>query len=98
MAAGRVRRAAEQAREIGHWRRLLLLYGQHDGSCAAVLPVDPRPECDCGFAQVFDPLTTNVVSENSGAGEAGGLMALPEKPKCAICSGAHATAVCTNDC
>jgi hypothetical protein len=49
---GAVRPAVERARQVGHWRRLLAIYGDHLPWCASLRSVD-TPDgtlaCDCGF-------------------------------------------------
>lgn len=52
-----VRTAVEQARAIGHWRRLLSIFGAHLPGCETLAhPDDGRMAgmyCNCGFVDAF---------------------------------------------
>lgn len=49
-----VARLAEKAKEIGHWRRLLHLYGGHRSDCTVFDEKALPPICSCGFERAFD--------------------------------------------
>ena len=49
-----VRQARQDASDIGHWRRIVALYGDHLEACAIRRPDEQAGGCDCGFAQAFE--------------------------------------------
>lgn len=48
-----VRKAIAEARAIGHWRRILAIYGDHLDECATRRLFAGTPSCDCGWAEAF---------------------------------------------
>lgn len=46
-----IREAVEVASSIGHWRRILAIYGDHLPACAK----RRGGECDCAWDRAFDP-------------------------------------------
>lgn len=44
-----VRASVEQANAVGHWRRVLAIYGDHLPTCAA----RDGDACNCGWTEAF---------------------------------------------
>lgn len=49
---GQVYRAAREANSVGHWRRLLAIYGDHVPSCAVRHGLGEL--CDCGWDEQWE--------------------------------------------
>lgn len=48
-----VRKAVEDASAIGHWRRIMAIYGDHLPTCA--VRGESAGECDCAWSVAFLP-------------------------------------------